>query len=58
MDRVQALLALENGEIPVYLHIPEEKITLLSPRDCWCSGDEQCITRLKNELGEENVVLK
>ena len=40
------------------MHIPEEKITLLSPREQWCSGDETCLQRLKDALGAENVVLK
>ena len=33
MDRASALLALEAGDIPVYLHIPSEKITLLCPKE-------------------------
>ena len=40
------------------LKVPEEKITLLCPREDWCSADEECIRRLKDALGEENVVLK
>jgi DNA polymerase-3 subunit alpha len=40
------------------MHIPEEKITLLCPRDNWCSGDGDCLRRLKDALGEDNVVLK
>ena len=58
MDRARAVLALSAGDVPVYMHIPEEKITLLCPRDNWCSGDDGCLTRLKDALGEENVVLK
>ena len=58
MDRVQALLAMSAGEVSVYLHIPEEKITLLSPREYWSSGEEAAVRRLKEALGEDNVVLK
>lgn len=58
LDRAQAMLALEAGDIPVYLHIPAEKITLLAPRESWCSGSESCLRRLREELGEGNVVLK
>ena len=47
-----------SGGVPVYLHIPEEKATLLSPRGNWCSGDEACLRQLRDELGAENVVLK
>ncbi len=57
-DRVCALLALSPGEVPVYLYYPEEKKTLLCPRINWSSADEQCVGRLKAELGEENVVVK
>ena len=38
--------------------IRKEKITLLSPRENWCSGDEACIRRLQDALGAENVVLR
>ena len=58
MDRISALLALEAGEIPVYMHIPAEKMTLLCPRNAWCSGSDSCLRRLKDALGAENVVLK
>jgi DNA polymerase-3 subunit alpha len=58
MDRAGAVLALCAGDVPVYMHIPEEKITLLSPKENWCSGDEECIRRLQDALGAENVVMK
>ena len=58
MDRVSAMLSLDAGEIPVYLHIPEEKMTLLSPRETWVRGSDACLRRLRDELGAENVVLK
>ena len=59
MNRITALLALEAGDdIPVYMHIPAEKITLLCPRTAWCSGSEACLRRLQEALGEGNVVLK
>ena len=53
-----ALLALDPGEIPVYLHYPAEKKTLLAPRASWCAGSEAGLERLRGELGAENVVLK
>ena len=58
MDRASALLGLFPGEIPVYMHIPAEKMTLLSPRESWCDGSEEGLRRLREELGAENVVLK
>ena len=58
MEKAGALLALDPGEIPVYMHIPSEKITLLSPHESWCSGSEKCLQRLRETLGSENVVLR
>ena len=58
MDRISAMLALDAGDIPVYMHIPAEKMTLLCPRNAWCSGSESCLHRLKDALGPDNVVLK
>jgi len=58
LERARAVLALDPGEIPVYLHIPSEKATLLSPRREWCGGSEEGLRRLREALGAENVVLK
>ena len=58
MDRISAMLALEAGNIPVYMHIPAEKITLLCPRTSWCNGSGNCLKRLQDAIGTENVVLR
>ena len=58
MESITAMLALAAGNVPVYMHIPEEKITLLAPREQWCSADGECLRRLCDALGNENVVLK
>ena len=58
MDRISAILALDAGEIPVYMHIPAEKVTLLCPRNSWCSAGDSCLRRLQDALGAENVVLR
>ena len=58
MDRAAAVLALCAGDVPVYMHIPEEKITLLCPRENWCRADAECMCRLQETLGAKNVVLK
>ena len=58
MEGVTAMLALFPGGIPVYMHLPEEKITLLAPSAAWCDGSEKCLERLRKALGEGNVVLK
>ncbi len=58
MDRAQTLLALSAGEVPVYFHLPSEKLTLLSPREGWTDAGEACLNRLRDAFGAENVVLK
>ena len=55
MEKANVLLALTPGEVPVYMHIPEEKLTLLAPATCWCDASETCLGRMKELLGEENV---
>ena len=51
-------LTEELDDIPVYMHIPAEKMTLLCPRSSWFSGSEDGMARLKEALGAENVVLR
>ena len=58
MESVTAMLARSAGSVPVYMHIPEEKITLLCPREDWVRADEECMRRLFEALGKDNVVLK
>ena len=57
MDRTTALLALHPGSVPVYMHLPEEKITLLAPRLSWCDATDSCLARLGELLGADNVKL-
>ncbi len=57
MDGALAALALHPGSVPVYLHIPEEKITLLAPKLNWCDATEACLNRMAQQLGKENVKL-
>ena len=58
MDGAAAALALHPGPVPVYLHLPAEKLTLLTPESHWCSGETDCLERLRGMLGAENVVLR
>ena len=58
LNRISAQLAGDRGDIPVYFHIPSEKMTLLAPRENWCSGREDCLQGLREALGAGNVVLK
>jgi len=58
MDQATALLSLHQGPIPVYMHLPAERMTLLAPGESWCDGSEACLTRLREALGAENVVIR
>ncbi|MBQ3157333.1 MAG: DNA polymerase III subunit alpha [Clostridia bacterium] len=57
MDEAAHLLSLYPGSIPVYLHIPAEKMTFLMPSLQWCDGSEGCMSRLTAAFGEPNVKL-
>ncbi len=54
-DACAALTGKYPGEIPVYLHIPEDKATLLAPRSAWCDGGEKCLGALCEAYGADNV---
>ena len=58
MDQATALLSLHQGPIPVYMHLPAERMTLLAPGESWCDGSEACLARLREALGAENVVIR
>ena len=55
MEECVALLEGFPGPNPVYLHIPEEKATLLAPQSCWCGTD--ALPLLEKRFGKENVKL-
>lgn len=55
MDAAVQHLSLHPGSIPVYLHIPAEKMTFLLPKVQWCDGSEGCLQRLSRTFGEANV---
>ena len=55
MEDAAHMLSLHPGSIPVYLHIPAEKMTFLMPSLQWCDGSEGCMARLTAAFGEANV---
>ena len=57
MDMCLTQLAMHPGSVPVYVHVPDEKLTFLVPRISWCDGSEACMARLARLYGEENVKL-
>ena len=57
MDAASSTLSLYPGSVPVYLHLPAEKMPLLAPRTGWCDASDGCLNRLNALLGAENVKL-
>ena len=57
MDAASSTLSLYPGSVPVYLHLPAEKMTLLAPKTAWCDASDGCLNRLNALLGAENVKL-
>ena len=57
MDAASSTLSLYPGSVPVYLHLPAEKLTLLAPKTGWCDASDGCLNRLNALLGAENVKL-
>ena len=55
MEEAAHMLSLHPGSIPVYLHIPAEKMTFLMPSLQWCDGSDGCMSRLTSAFGEANV---
>ena len=60
IERVQAVLLQVPGQVPVYLNLPAEKITLLCPREIWVRSGNEAMEALKDLLPQEDmkVVLK
>ena len=57
MDACTKALSLHPGSVPVYLHIPSEKMTFIVPRISWCDATPGCLERLNARFGTENVRL-
>ncbi len=55
MEEAAHMLSLHPGSIPVYLHVPAEKMTFLLPSLQWCDGSDACMNRLVAAFGESNV---
>jgi DNA polymerase-3 subunit alpha len=56
MEKLAQLLSgLETGDVPVYLNIPDEGVTLLAPEEMWLKDAEKGRSRLMLELGADNV---
>lgn len=57
-SKIQAIMDLfknSSGDVPVYLNLADEGITLLAPRKYWCASGEQAKEALANMLPDENI---
>ena len=56
--QVKELCAGSPGDVPVYVRIADEGITLLMERAYWPRGDGAMLASLRAMLGDENVTLR
>lgn len=55
MPRAEALLSAVHGDIPVYINLPEEGITLLCPRALWAQSGEKAREKLLEIIGDTDI---
>ena len=55
MPAVQGILSRMPGDIPVYINLPEENITLLCPRTMWVKDAQTARQALAGRVSEENM---
>ena len=53
--RIQEMLERMPGDIPVYLNIPKENITLLAPRSMWVDDAWDARATLMSELNDQDM---
>ncbi|NLI20531.1 MAG: DNA polymerase III subunit alpha [Clostridiales bacterium] len=58
MERVKAACASAPGEVPVYLKIQDEQITLLLDRAYWPDANDGLLADLRSTLGETGASLR
>ena len=58
LESVKQRCAAHAGEVPVYVRLTDEKITLLLTRDYWCDGGPEALGALQSMLPPGDVVLK
>ena len=51
----QRLARLPRGGIPVYIHLPEEGVTLLCPRNLWIANTEEAAAALAGPLAPDDM---
>ena len=60
MEEVKTVLQRQPGQVPVYMNLPDEGVTLLAPRDWWCEDAEDMFATLMTTLdrGDMRIVDK
>ena len=58
MESIKAECAAHPGDVPVYVKLKDEGITLLLNRTFWCDGKAETLSRLRGRYGEDGVVLR
>jgi len=58
LEKAKGILKEYIGDVPVYIFVEEKRMTALAPKALWCDGTDEVVLKLKNLLGEKNVVLK
>ena len=55
MEAVAAILRCYLGDIPVYLNLPEENVTLLAPKELWVGSAEGAAKELQDVLSPNDI---
>ncbi len=55
MQAIMNICKKHKGNVPVYINLDDEGITLLAPREYWCSSGKQAKEALAEMLPDENM---
>ena len=57
LDQIKGILKECSGNTPVYVYFAKEKKNTIAERSMWVTLSKTLMTKLRNTLGEENVVI-
>ena len=55
MPQCERVLKTAPGNVPIYLSLPKEGITLLAPRDWWCENGHDAAENLYGVIAKDNI---
>ena len=55
MSLIQEILSRMKGNIPVFINLPAENITLLAPKSMWARSAEEAKAALADHIGQDNM---